>query len=321
MKTSDLNPCFIGIDVSKNRLDAHILPTNVFKSVSNDDKGCKKLVSMMLSLNPVCIVLEGTGGYETTIAMQMAIAKLPVAIVNPRQVRDFAKALGILAKTDKIDARVLAQFAETIKPEPRFIPDQQALELKEIVTRRRQLIAMMEAEKNRLTHARSKAARTSIEGIICAIKAQIKDFEDQIGHLIQASPLWCMQDNLLREVKGIGPITSATLIATLPELGKLNRREIASLVGVAPYNHDSGKLRGRRSIKGGRSEARKALYMATLVACRWNSVIKEFSDRLEARGKRKKVVIVACMRKLLTILNAKMRVFYNKEQIIMAEAA
>lgn len=315
------NQCFIGIDVAQSKLDVHCNPINVHKVVQNTEKGCKELIDLVKPLNPSIIVMEGTGGLENLIAMHLANKGLPVAIVNPRQVRDFAKAIGYLAKTDKIDAEVLARFAEATKPEPRFIYDKQASELKEITVRRRQLIGMLEAEKNRMSRVNSVISKSSIENIIRVLEAQLSGIDDQIKRIIRQSPYWRAQDDLLQSVKGIGPVTSSSLIAALPELGRLNRRKIASLVGVAPFNHDSGKLRGRRSIRGGRSEVRKVLYMAALVARRWNPAIKAFSDRLLAAGKRQKVVIVACMRKILTILNAIMRENIAKNNQMLTHAA
>jgi transposase len=321
VKTTSSTSCFVGIDVSQERLDVHILPSDSRRHFDNNEAGCKKLADILKPLQLACVVLEGTGGYEKLAAMHLANTGFPVAVVNPRQVRDFAKALGFLAKTDRIDAEVIARFAEAVKPEPRYVPDQQLLELKELASRRRQLIVMLNGEKNRLLRTQTAPSRTSIKCVIEALESQLKSMDDGISRLIESSPVWRTQDNLLRSIKGVGPATSSALIAALPELGRLNRREIASLVGLAPFNVDSGKLRGRRAVKGGRPDVRKSLYMAALVACRWNPKIKSFSERLLAEGKRKKVVLIACMRKLLIILNAVLREEYAKNNFQIAQAA
>lgn len=321
MKSEPSTSCYIGIDVSQERLDVHVRPSDLRRQVDNSEAGCSKLTALLKPLNPTNIVLEGTGGYEKLAALHLSQNGLPVAVVNPRQVRDFAKALGLLAKTDRIDAEVLARFAEAVKPEPRFIPDQQRMELKELTARRRQLIVMLNAENNRLSHTLTAAPRISIQSVIKELEIQLKQLDDQIGRMIESSPIWRAQDNLLQSVKGVGPATASALIAALPELGRLNRRQIASLVGVAPFNMDSGKLRGKRRIRGGRPDVRKSLYMAALVACRWNPTIKAFHERLSAQGKRKKVVIVACMRKTLITLNAIMKEEYAKNALIPAKAA
>jgi transposase len=265
--------------------------------------------------------MEGTGGLEKLVAMHLAKAALPVAVVNPRQTRNFALALGCLAKTDEIDAEVLARFAEATKPEPRFIPDDDRLELKELAHRRRQLLVMLNMEQNRLSRTWTAPARASIQAMIESLKLQLKQLDNEINRKIESSPIWRIQDDLLQGIKGVGAATASYLIASLPELGHLNRREIVSLVGLAPFNVDSGKLRGRRSIRGGRSDVRKSIYMATLVACRWNPTIKAFYEKLLAAGKVKKVAIVACMRKLLIILNAIMKQEYARQSQIVSQAA
>lgn len=320
MKHTTDNSPFVGIDVSKEWLDLHILPSNTRRSIPNTEEGCKKIAAMLKPLQPKNIVMEGTGGYEKLIATQLAEKELPVAVVNPRQVRDFARSLGILAKTDKIDAEVIARFAQQVAPEPRFVPDQQRIELKELATRRRQMIIIRGAEQNRLERTHSSAARLSIQRIIQTLDEQLKEIDDTIDRTIKSSPIWRAQDELLQSVKGIGPATSSALIAALPELGRVNRREIASLVGVAPFNVDSGKKRGKRMVRGGRTDVRKSLYMAALTACRWNPVIKAFYDHLLAGGKQKKVAITACMRKILTILNAMMKQEYARttQKIVLA---
>jgi transposase len=321
VKHTNDNPTFVGIDVSKDWLDLHILPSNTRRRIPNTEEGCKKLTVMLKPLQPKNIVMEGTGGYEKTVAVQLAQNELPVAVVNPRQVRDFARSLGILAKTDKIDAEVLARFAQQVAPEPRFVPDQQRMELKELATRRRQMIVIRGAEQNRLERTHSNAARRSIQSLIRILDEQLKDIDDAIDHTLKSSPIWRAQDELLQSIKGIGPATASALIAALPELGRVNRREIASLVGVAPFNVDSGKKRGKRMVRGGRPDVRKSLYMAALVACRWNPVIKAFYERLLADGKQKKVAITACMRKMLIILNAMMKQEYARTALNIELAA
>lgn len=321
MNEFSATPCYIGIDVSQDRLDVFVQPDNKRYKVANDESGCLKLIKLLRHHHPTCIVMEGTGGLEKLAAMHLAKANLPVAVVNPRQTRNFAQAVGRLAKTDEIDAEILARFAEATKVEPRFIPDDERLELKELANRRRQLVVMMNMEQNRLTRTWTAPARASIQTIIESLKHQLKQLDDEINKKIESSPMWRMQDDLLQSVKGIGTATASFLIAALPELGRLNRREIVCLVGLAPFNVDSGKLRGRRSIRGGRSDVRKSLYMATIVACRWNPTIKVFYENLLVAGKRKKVAIVACMRKLLIILNAIMKQEYARQGQIITQAA
>jgi len=318
--TTDIPP-FVGIDVSKEWLDLHILPSNTRRRIPNTEEGCKKIALILKPLQPKNIVMEGSGGYEKLIATQLAEKELPVAVVNPRQVRDFARSLGILAKTDKIDAEVLARFAQQVAPEPRFVPDQQRMELKELATRRRQMIVIRGAEQNRLEQTHSKAARLSIQRIIQTLDEQLKEIDDEIERTIKFCPIWRVQGQLLQSVKGIGPATASILITALPELGLVNRREIASLVGVAPFNVDSGKKRGKRMVRGGRTNVRKSLYMAALTACRWNPVIKTFYKRLLENGKQKKVAITACMRKILIIINAMMKQEYAKSASKVALAA
>jgi len=297
---------FVGIDVSKETLDVAVLPSGSRKTFRNDDAGCEQLTAWLLDVEPVIVVLEATGGFEMLAASTLSSAGLPVAVVNPRQVRNFAKALGKLAKTDAIDALVIAHFAQAVKPESRPLPDDQALALKALVTRRRQLIEMLVAEQNRLggAHPRVKPAiRTSIAWL----RAQIEEVDRTIATSITDSPLWREKEELLTSVKGVGPVVASSLICLLPELGILNRKQISALVGVCPYNRDSGAYRGTRSIRGGRADIRSILYMAALSATRHNPVIKAFYQRLKQAGKVSKVALVACMRKLLTILNALLR--------------
>lgn len=298
---------FVGIDVSKHRLDVHVRPSGEEWSVSNDAKGHEELVSKLTSLAPTLVVLEATGGYQGAIAAELGASKLPAAVVNPRQVRDFAKATGRLAKTDAIDAAALAHFAQSIRPEPRPMPDELTLELQALVARRRQLIDMRTAESNRLDTCRMEPVRRSIQKIINVLTKQIERVDDDIDTTIKGSPLWREREDLLSSAIGVGPTTARTLLTQLPELGKLNRREVAALVGVAPFNDDSGKRSGLRRIRGGRGEVRSVLYMATIAAVRHNPQLRSMYQRLLARGKLKKVALIACARKLLTILNAMMK--------------
>lgn len=294
---------FVGIDVSKDRLDVAILPGEQAWSVDNNETGIESLVERLKQVDPALIVLEATGGLETLAAVALSVAILPVAVINPRQARDFAKATGKLAKTDAIDAKVLALFGQRIQPEARPLKDQDLQELADLLARRNQLVAMLVAEKNRLGSA-SKAVRKDIEEHTYWLKSRIKDSNTTLETLIQRTPVWREKDALLQSVPGVGPILTITLLAGLPELGSLNRKEIGNLVGVAPHNADSGRFRGKRIIWGGRAGVRSALYMGTLAAIRFNPVIKTFYDRLIKAGKKPKVALVACMHKLLTILNA-----------------
>lgn len=298
---------YFGIDISKDHLDLHQLPQDRAARFEANPEGIGKLITYLKRRKPTLIVIEATGGYETRIAAELAAAKLNVAVVNPRQVRNFARALGILAKTDSIDARVLARFAQDVRPEPRPLPDEQELALKAFVKRRRQLVEMLVAEKNRLNRITSKTVRENLKQTIEFLNQRIADLDKQIAETVKNSPVWREKDNLMQSVPGIGAKTSHTLMALLPELGKLNRRQIASLVGVAPLNRDSGKFRGRRMISGGRKPVRNALYMATLAAIKCNPMISSFYLRLRQDGKEFKVAITACMRKLLIILNAMLK--------------
>jgi transposase len=297
---------YIGIDVSKDTLDVAISsPVTQQKGwrVTNDQQGIDSLSNQLIPLSPVLIVLEATGGYEAAVAASLAAASLPVTVVNPRHIRDFAKASGILAKTDVIDARIIALFAERMRPEVRPLKDQQLSELEALVTRRRQMVEMVTAEKNRLGNAPKEMAE-EIGRHIKWLQKGINKLQKRIAELIKQSPTCRMKDHALREVKGVGPILSSTLLAELPELGKVNGKKIAALVGVAPFNRDSGKFKGKRCIWGGRGQVRSTLYMGTLSALKFNPVIKQFYERLLNAGKPFKVAITACMRKLLVILNA-----------------
>ena len=297
------DPLYVGLDVSKQHVDLACEPAGDARRLPHTEDGVTALVAHLQGLRPALIVLEATGGYETDIATAVALAGLPVAIVNPRQVRDFARALGRLAKTDAIDATVLALFAARVRPAPRPLPDQAHQALTALVVRRRQLVEMLTAEKLRMPLAQGRI-RHDLQAHIHWLEQRIHDADDDLRAALKASPLWRVTDRLLQSVPGIGPTTAAVLIADLPELGRLTRQQLAALVGVAPLNHDSGQHRGVRTIWGGRADVRQALYMATLVATRCNPVIRAFYRRLLAAGKPKLVALVASMRKLLTILNA-----------------
>ena len=294
---------FIGIDVSKGALDVAVVPSEEIRHFENDDAGCRKLVAWLAEIKPTLIVLESTGGLEMLAASMLSSVGLPVVIVNPRLVRNFAKAMGKLAKTDAIDALVIAYFAQAVKPEVRPLKDEQTLELKALITRRKQLTEMLVAEQNRLkaSHLRVKSGITVN---IDWLRRQIDDIDKDISNTIKKSDVWREKEELLTSVKGVGPVLSASLICLLPELGSLCRKKISALVGVCPYNRDSGYYRGKRSISGGRADIRSVLYMATLAATRYNPVIKAYYEHLKKAGKIPKVALVACMRKLLTILNA-----------------
>ncbi len=298
--------CFAGVDVSKAQLDVAFRPPGERIQVSNSDDGIAELTKRLLEINPTLIVLEATGGYQATLVASLGLAKLPVAVVNPRQVRDFAKATGRLAKTDLLDADVLARFGEAIRPEPRPLLDEDTLALEAQLTRRRQVVEMISAETNRLAQAH-KSLRASIKAHINFLKRELQDINRDLDEALRKTPLWREHDDLLRSVPGVGRVTAATLLVELPELGRLNRKQIAALVGVAPLNRDSGTMRGKRTIWGGRASVRAVLYMATLTAIRTNPAIRRFYERLCAAGKAKKLALTACMRKLLTVLNAMVR--------------
>ena len=297
---------YVGIDVSKHRLDV-ALGSGELVQVSYDEPGLHSLLARLSALSPALIVLEATGGLQLRLAGELAAAALPVAVVNPRQVRDFARATGLLAKTDRLDAAILARFAEAVRPEPRPLSDAQSQELKALVARRRDLIAMRTAEKTRLGQAQAPRVRASIAQIIAALDAQIVSLDDDLDRTVKTSPLWRQAETLLRSVPGVGPTLARTLLAELPELGHLTRRQIAALVGVAPLSRDSGLMRGRRTIWGGRASVRHVLYMATLAAVRVAGQMRQTYRRLRAAGKAAKVALVACMRKLITLLNAILR--------------
>ena len=294
---------FVGIDVSKDRLDVAVRPTGETWQVPYDAEGISSLAENLRELAPQLVVLEATGGMELAVAGELALAEVPIAVVNPRHVRNFARAAGKLAKTDALDARVLAHFAEAMQPEPRPLPDATTQELKALVARRRQLVEMITAEKNRMRTA-TRRIRPKVQEHVRWLEEHLEDLDQDLGDFMRSSPMWKDKDELLRSTPGVGPVLSMTLLSGLPELGTLNRGEIAALVGVAPFNRDSGTLRGKRKVWGGRGQVRAALYMAALVATRYNPVLRVFYQRLCAAGKPKKVALTACMRKLLTILNA-----------------
>jgi transposase len=297
------SPLFVGIDVAKAALDIALRPSDQLWQVIYDDAHVEALVTQLSELSPTLIVVEATGGLERTLVMALVVAGLPVVVINPRLARDFAKAIGRLAKTDRIDAQVLAPYGEAIRPSRRPLPDADTQQFRALVDRRRQLIDMMSAEQSRLNTSPARI-RDSIESHLTWLRQQVASLDDDLDRLLQASPLWRERDAILQSTPGVGPVLSRTLISQLPELGDLNRKEIAALVGVAPFNRDSGTWRGRRTIWGGRATVRAVLYMSTLVATRHNPVIREFYERLLAAGKATKVALTACMRKLLTILNA-----------------
>lgn len=301
------NEKFVGIDVSKATLDVHIEPAGEALHVDHDEEGIGRLVERLKEVGPALIVMEATGGLEVRLASELASAGLPVAIINPRQARDFAKATGQLAKTDQVDAAMLAAFARAIRPQARPLKDADTRALDEMVSRRRQLIAMRAQETLRLGTATSKPMQKSLKVHIAWLDKQIAGIDGDLNRRLRESDIWRAKDDLLRAIPGIGAVTSLTMLAKCPELGTLNRREIAALTGVAPLANDSGKHRGKRFIWGGRAEVRAVLYMAAVSAMRCNEAIKAFAERLKHAGKPPKVVIVACMRKLLTIMNAMLK--------------
>lgn len=296
----------VGIDVSKARLDAYVHPTAELLAMDNRPEGHQELLGRLRELKPSLIVLEATGGYEAPITAVLASAGLPVVVVNPRQVRDFAKATGKLAKTDAIDAAIIAHFGEAVKPEVRPIADPAAKKLDALVARRRQLVDMLTAERHRTLQAEDAVKRSLYEHIEW-LEKRLGKMDDELLATVRESPVWREKDDLLQSVPGVGKAVSVTLLAELPELGRLNRRQIAALAGVAPFNRDSGTLKGTRHIRGGRKKVRSALYMAALVAMRYNPVISAFYAKLRAAGKKGKVALTACMRKLLVILNTMLK--------------
>jgi transposase len=303
----EMEEVVVGIEVAKAALDVAVRPQGAAQRLANAAAGIAELVAWLQALQPQLIVIEATGGDEAPLVAELGVASLPVAVVTPRQVRDFARATGRLAKTDRLDAQVLAHFGPAVRPTPRPLPDAEAQALAALVERRRQVVAMRTAEETRLGAARVAAVRARIQAHLAWLAADLDDIDGDLRQRVRASPLWREQDDLLQSVPGIGPILSLTLLAELPELGRLSHGQIAALVGVAPLNRDSGTLRGRRAVWGGRRAVRTALYMATLRATRCNPPIRAFYERLLAAGKAKKVALVACLHKLLTILNAMVR--------------
>ena len=297
---------YIGVDVSKDLLDLKVLPSNEAQQFYNDDPGVKKLITFVKKIDPQLIVFESTGGLEMLAVSSLIENHVPVVVINPRQVRDFSKATGRLAKTDTIDAETIARFARDIRPEVRPIKDEHTQLLSALNARRRQIVDMLVAEKNRLYTA-PKTNIKSIQKHIQWLEKSLEDINKDIDRTIKKSPTWRENDSILQSFKGVGPVVSATLMCDLPELGTLNRKKIAALVGVAPLNCDSGRFRGRRRIKGGRANVRRKLYMAAVASLRHNPMMKDFYDRLIYAGKPPKVALTACMRKILTILNAMMK--------------
>ena len=297
---------YVGIDVAKAQVDVAVRPTGQRWVVSFDETGVGELVSQMEDLSPALVLLEASGGLELPLVAALAAAALPVVVVNPRQVRDFARATGTLAKTDALDAAVLAHFAEAVRPPVRPLRDAETQALNALAARRHQVMIMLVSEKNRLSSA-TIAVRPRIEAHIAWLERELDDLDEGLRQTLRQSPVWREKEDLLRTVPGVGELLSLTLLAYLPELGTLDRRKIAALVGVAPFNRDSGTLRGKRTVWGGRARIRAVLYMGALVASRHNPVIRDFYQRLLAAGKPKKLALIACMRKLLVILNSMLK--------------
>lgn len=298
---------FVGIDVAKDHLDVHVHPTGEATVYESTPEGVVSLIHHLKRRKARLIVVEATGGYETTLAAELLAAELPIAVVNPGRVRNYAKGIGKLAKTDSIDAYVLARFAETVEPPIKRPVTEEEQAIKDLVARRRQLVDFRAKEKTRLRQASSAGIRQSIERIIDALAREIKDIESQLGAHIKNNPVWRAKDQIMQSATGVGAATSHNLLANLPEIGAIRHAKVTALVGIVPLNHDSGKMKGRRMISGGRMEVRKSLYMATISAIRYNGTIKAFYQRLRDAGKPAKVAITACMRKLLIILNAMVR--------------
>lgn len=298
---------FVGLDISKDAVDVHVQPTGECFVAGTDEAALATVVQRVQAMAPTLVVLEATGGYEIPVAAALATAGLPVAVVNPRQIRDFARATGHLAKTDALDARVIARFAEAVQPAVRPLPTAQAQMLSDLVARRRQVVDRLGAELNRHRQARAAQLQHRIAGHVAWLRQALGELDRDIAQLIRSSPVWRAQETRLTSMPGIGDVTAQALIADLPELGQLDRRRIAALVGLAPFNRDSGQWRGRRMIGGGRPAVRRALYMATIVAIQYNPAIAAGYQRLVSGGRPKKVALVAAMRKLLTTLNAMLR--------------
>jgi len=312
---------FVGIDVAKDHLDVCTLPSGATDRQPNDEAGIRTLLDHFQGQPPTLILLEATGGYQNALVAALAAAGLPVVVANPRQVRRFAEALGYLAKTDTIDARVLAHFADKVRPTVRTLPSADRVAVHELLERRRQLLQMRTAETNRLGMASSKAVRRLVEKHIAWLDRQLKDVEASLDRAVQACPVWRAHDDLLQSTPGVGPQVSRTLLVELPELGQLDRRQISALVGLAPICRDSGRQRGQRHIGGGRVSVRGAWYMASVSAVRCNKALRAFYQRLRERGKAAKVALVAVARKLLTILNSMIREQIPWEQTAVAKNA
>ncbi len=305
--TPSATPTFVGIDAASERLDVHLRPSGEVLTTARDEAGLDALTARLLAAAPALIVLEATGGLETVVAAALAAAGLPVAVVNPRQIRDFARATGRLAKTDRLDAAVIALFAERVRPQARPLPAAATQRLAELVTRRRQLVEMITAEDNRRRRTRDPGLKRQIERHLAWLRQALAESDAELGEVVRASPAWRVKEELLTSVPGIGSTTARTLLALLPEPGTLGRRQVAALAGLAPFAHDSGTRRGRRAIAGGRGPLRAALYMAALVASRRNLVIAAAYQRWRAAGKPPKLALTAAMRKLLVMLNAMLR--------------
>ena len=295
---------FVGIDVAKHSLDVYLASEDRGFTVKNSTAGFKELLAELPVAGSCFVVIEATGGYQSRVVGALVAAGHQVAVVNPRQVRDFARSLGVLAKTDRLDARMIARFGETVRPRAAQVGSEKQAELRELVTRRRQLVELRTADENRLETTLTKVVRKNVRHLIEQLDKQIRELEEAIGQLVENEPELAAKAALLRAVPGVGPVTVTSLLVELPELGRLDRQEVAALVGVAPFNRDSGKFHGRRRISGGRSAVRSVLYMAALTARRFNPLIRAFAQRLEATGKPFKVVLTACMRKLLVLLNS-----------------
>jgi len=302
----DTQPIFVGLDVAKGHVDVALRPSGEHWQAPTSEAGLAALVERLRASAPALVVMEATGGLEAPLLAALAVA-MPVAVVNPRQVRDFARAMGRLAKTDRLDAAVLAHFAEVVRPSKTELPTAESEALTAMLSRRQQLVEMLTAERNRLGATRVVSVRKDVEAHVAWLQQRLKDVDKDLDGMLRASAVWREKEALYRSVPGVGRVVATTLLAELPELGTLDRKKIAALVGVAPFNRDSGTMRGRRTIWGGRATVRSALFMAALVATRRNTVIKAFYERLLAVGKLKKVALTACMRKLLTMLNAMAR--------------
>lgn len=302
-----MEPVYVGIDVAKNRLDIHVRPTGDAFALARNGEGLDELCARLSQLKPALVVLEATGGFEVTVAAALGAAKLPVVVINPRQIRDFARATGRLAKTDALDAATIAHFADAVRPELRPLPDAASQALGELVARRRQIVDMMVAERLRSRQLTQRRVLKGVARHLAMLQKELSALEQDIDTTVRGSPAWCEDVDLMTSVPGIGDTTARTLLADLPELGKIGHKQITALVGLAAFNRDSGTMRGKRTIWGGRASVRSALYMAALSAVRFNPVIKAVNDHLRAAGKPSKVALVACMRKILIILNAMLR--------------